>query len=192
VKAHILVPVLSVALLASGCEAIWHDAFGPAERLARTLFNGWDMWQTPAVRPYEDPMPGIPAGAVQARPAAGPLATFETARHAFDALDGATRTTGGAQAYRRFCHHCHGESGDGRIIVGESFDVAPRDLRSDDVQDLDDEDVFEVVRDGSGAMLALHDTLTPLEVLLAIRHMRGLKGAPSRPFYPPQATIPLK
>ena len=48
------------------------------------------------------------------------------------------------------------------------------------------------VRDGSGAMLALHDTLTPLEVLLAIRHMRGLKGAPSRPFYPPQATIPLK
>lgn len=187
-----LLSLCAAALVATGCEAIWHDAFGPAERLARTLTNGWDMWQTPAVRPYEHPMPGTPAGAVPARPAPGPLATYEHARGSLDALAPAAQQAGAAQAYRRFCHHCHGAGGDGRIIVGESFDVVPRDLRSDDVQDLDDEDLFELVQDGSGAMLALHDTLTPLEVLLAIRHVRGLKGGPSRPFYPPQATTPMK
>ena len=184
--------VLAAGLLAGGCEAAWHDAFGPAERLARKLVNGWDMWQQPSVRPYEPAMPGMPEGIVPALPAAGPAAAFGEARRAVEALEPEAREAAEARAWRRFCHHCHGAHGDGRIIVGESFAIRPADVRGEDIQAMDDETLFDSVRDGTGAMLSLRATVTPAEALLAIGHLRRLKGAPSRPFYPPVATTPKK
>ncbi len=183
--------LLPALMSLSACEAIWHDAFGPAERGARALFNGWDMWNTPAVRPYERPMPNTPEGTVQATPELLPSSTFAAAKVRVEAMDPKARAEKASLAYRRFCYHCHGPAGAGRVIVGESFGVAPTDLR-DDGQDLDDEEMFDAIRAGSGDMLSLADTLTPEETVLVIEYVRTLAGAPARPFYPPQNTEPLK
>jgi hypothetical protein len=47
-----------------GCGLDKGDWLGPVERGLRAAFNGWDMWSTEAVRPYEDPMPQKVEGTV--------------------------------------------------------------------------------------------------------------------------------
>ena len=39
-------------------------------------------------------------------------------------------------------------------------------------------------------LIKFADTLTPEEILLSIRHLRSLKGRPSRPVYPPRHLPP--
>lgn len=176
-----------VALLsAGGCER--GDWLGPAERGIRALVHGWDMWDTPAVRPFEAPMPPRVEGTVQV---ARESWTFEAARQALEHIPAGQRVARAAQAYRRYCHHCHGARGDGRSIVGESFGTRPPDLRSKEPQ-MEQEEFFEYIREGGGEMLPLGTTLSPLEVLLTIEHMRSLADQPSRPVFPPQSDQPIK
>jgi len=178
--------IIILSLLATGCGS--YDWFGPLERGARTIFNGWDMWDTPAVRPYEDPMPPVPDGSV----AANAKADYETAWKQFSTNNSQYQAERGALAYRRFCHHCHGKNGDGRIIVGESFSVRPTDLRDPNVQAISTEDIYEIVSTGTGAMLGLSASMSPVDILFSIHHMRSLKGAPSTPYFAPRNTKPLE
>ena len=105
-----LVTLAAAMILLASCEG---DYLGPAERGARAAFNGWDMWQTPAVRPYETPMPTTPPGAVPVQRGE----SFDTAPHRVQKMDPVHREAAGRKAYGRFCNHCHGPNGDGRIIV---------------------------------------------------------------------------
>jgi len=178
-----LLTALAPALLA-GCDG---DYF-PFERTARELFNGWDMWDDDSVGPHQEPMPRVPAGAVRVD---APRRTLAAAEQQRAALTVAERRRQGALAYRRYCHHCHGPNGDGRIIVGESFNPALPDLR-EVLVDREDSELGETILGGTGKMVALDDTLTPLEALLAIEHARSLRSAPSRPFFPPRSTAPIR
>ena len=178
--------MLIVALFAMGCGS--HDWFGPVERGARTLFNGWDMWATPSVRPYEEPMPPTLEGVV---PVTG-LVTFKDAEAQYLKTDAAYRQKRGPLVYRRFCYHCHGANGDGRIIVGESFAVKPTDLRREETQALSDEDLYDVIADGFNTMLGLRASMTPEDIIQSIHYMRTLKNAPSSPFFKPRNTQPLE
>lgn len=178
-----------LALIATTALGACHgDWLGPVERTARAAFNGWDMWDTPAVRPYEaqltTPVDGTQP--VERR------ADYQQAAQQMAALPAAEQQRRAALTYRRYCHHCHGATGDGRIIVGESFDVTMPDLRSGNTPDLDDEQLFDFISGGSGAMLALDGTMTPLERALVIPHVRTLTRAPTQPFFPPRAAHPLK
>jgi mono/diheme cytochrome c family protein len=172
------------AALLAACDG---DYF-PFERTAREAFNGWDMWDDEAVGPHQAPMPRVPAGAV---PMDAPRRTLTAAEQQRAALSVAQRRRQGALAYRRYCHHCHGPSGDGRIIVGESFTPALPDLRKVLV-DREDREIAAAILGGTRKMVALDDTLTPLETLLALEHARSLRGAPSRPFFPPRSTEPIQ
>jgi len=176
----------ALSLTAAGCER--GDWLGPAERGIRALVHGWDMWDTPAVRPFEAPMPPRVEGTVPVSQASW---SFEAARRALDRIPAARRPVRAAQAYRRYCHHCHGASGDGRSIVGESFSIRPPDLRAKELP-MEREDLFDYLREGGGDMLPLGSTLSPVEVLLTIEHMRRLADRPSRPVYPPQSDRPLQ
>ena len=184
-KARLLLLACATALTLGACD--YGDWF-PFERTFRALFNGWDMWDTAAVSPHKQPMPPVPGGVVPV----GGLGRYGEARVTFDAMPAAEKHAKGALAWRRFCHHCHGSNGDARTIVGESFTPAIPDLRRQSTQDFSDRDIYDVVMDGVGAMLPLDDTLTPLETLLATHHLRSLAAAPSKPFFAPQSTVPIK
>lgn len=177
---------LALAWMALGCVACDRGDWAPVERTARTAFNGWDMWSTAAVSPYKTPMPLTPEGTVPF----GGNQTFEQVFAEIRSMESSARGERARVAYRRYCHHCHGPSGDGRIIVGESF--APRipDLRRSAVQTATDRDLLERVMHGSQVMIPLEGTLTPQEALLAIGHVRTLGGAPSEPFFAPRDTVP--
>ena len=177
-------PLVIVAVLAlAGCDK--GDWF-PFERTARELFNGWDMWDTAAVSPHKTPMPPSPAGVV---PVGGRLQTYDRAAAELARLDLAARRARGQLAYRRYCHHCHGPAGDGRSIVGESFAPSIPDLRA---VTQTDRELFDVIMGGGGNMLPLASTLSALEAVLTISHVRALAGAPSRPVYAPKDTAPVR
>jgi hypothetical protein len=174
------------ALVSAGCDK--GDYAGGMERAAREIFNGWDMWETPAVQPHELPMPLPAPGTV---PLAGAVG-FERARQQLEALDSGVREERSALVYRRYCHHCHGPHGDGRIIVGESFGVKPSDLRSAKVQARSDRDLYRHVTFGSDVTLPLGAVVTPLDRLLAIEYVRGLADAESTPFFEPRNRGPVR
>jgi hypothetical protein len=166
-----------------GASLLFGDGCGPVERTARALVNGWDMWDTAMVRPFEPPLTGLPSGVVTFEE---PLDALAAAQGEAARLPEAARGPLAERAYRRYCRHCHGTNGDGRIIVGESFAFPLPDLRGAATQELGDDDLFELVGAGSGRMIGLADTLTPLERLLSVWHLRTLKDHPSVPFYPPR------
>lgn len=97
-----------------------------------------------------------------------------------------------AETYRRYCHHCHGQNGDGRIIVGESFSPALPDLRAPASQSRPEGQLYRQVMRGGRIMIPLDDTLTPLDALLALEHVRTLAQAPSRPFFAPRSEEPIR
>lgn len=178
--------VVLAALALAACDR--GDWAGAVERAAREAFNGWDMWETPAVQPHELPMPHAAHGTVALNGAIG----FEQARQQLNALDPAARAERAALAYRRYCHHCHGPNGDGRIIVGESFDVRPPDLRSPRIQSLDDRQLYDSIAKGTDVIIPLAAIVTPLDRLLAIEYVRGLADAPSEPFFEPRNVEPVR
>jgi mono/diheme cytochrome c family protein len=187
--------LLSLPLLGllgtAGCDK--GDYF-PPERTLRALFNGWDMWDGPAVSPYKAPapgvaMPGTPEGAIPVNFDKDPFATAQTAAAK---LPAEKRMQLGALAYRRFCYHCHGPNGDSRIIVGESFMPKIPDLRTPEAQAKDPREVYNLLMHGSKNMVPLDDTVTPLEAVLAIGHVKTLAGAPSKPFFDPKSVTPIR
>jgi hypothetical protein len=149
-----------------GCDS--GDWLGPMERGFRAAFNGWDMWSTEMVRPYEEPMPRRVEGTV---PVTDEF-SLRAGRAALEQLSPADRKKKSALTYRRYCHHCHGPNGDGRIIVGESLETRPADLRSVRVQAKTDEALFDHIQRGGELMLPLAATLSPLEMLLTIEYLR--------------------
>ena len=178
--------ILCGALALAACEKGYED--GPFERGARAALNGWDMWSADAVRPYEAPMPARPEGTVPIED----RFSYRKGQSDLMAVPKEKRAEKGALTYRRYCHHCHGPNGDGRIIVGESHEFVPTDLRSAKVQNKTEAALFKHLQGGGELMLPLAATLSPLEMLFVIGHIRTLKGKPSEPYYKPQFTEPIR
>jgi mono/diheme cytochrome c family protein len=175
-----------LATLALGCDK--GDYF-PPERAARAVLNGWDMWATAAVSPYKAPLLPTPTSAVPTNHDKDP---FATARAKVDAMPIEGRRNAGTKTFTRYCSHCHGANGDGRSIVGESFTPRFPDLRSPASQARSDRELYDLLMHGSAQMVPLDDTVTPLEAVLGIDHVRSLAGAPTRPLFPPKSDQPLQ
>jgi len=178
-------PVLLIAVIAlavHNCDE--GDQLGSVERVARAAFHGWDMWETAAVRPYERPMPLPPAGAV---PIDG-RNNYAAAAAIADRQPPAAAKT----AYDHYCRHCHGDNGDNRIIVGESLNPPPRDLRSALVQSRGEATLFDSIAYGTQYMIPLLESIDPVSLVLALRHVKTLGDAPSHPYYAPKYTRPLQ
>ena len=163
------------------------DWMGPVERTLRSVLNGWDMWATESVRPYENPMPENVPGSV---PVDGNY-TYPKAITEFQLFDKKQLKSQSKLTYDRFCRHCHGPNGDARVIVGESFGVPIPDLRQAKVQFTGEESLYNKISNGQKNMIPLRETLSPLEILFAIHHIKTLKKAPSVPYYSPKSVAPL-
>ena len=180
---------LAIAVFACGfvgCDR--GDYFGPVERSLRAAFWGWDMWQTPGVRPYELPMPLPPAGSVPTTRRHG----FNDLAAKFAELDPKAKAARAKTAYRHYCQHCHGEHGDGRTVVGESFSAAPADFRISGAYDQDPADLYSMAEGGSGEMLALGGVVDPEEIFFAVGHVPDLRDAPSEPVFKPKYAQPIR
>jgi hypothetical protein len=177
---------IALALASIACEE--GDYLGGLERQIRAGVNGWDMWATEAVRPYEDPMPAPVEGTV---PTVDLRDRVEAGRQLGRMSDG-ERAERAALTYRRYCHHCHGPNGDGRIIVGDHLELKPADLRSAAVQGRSDDELYRHLEEGGRLMLPLAATMSATEMLLAIEELRRLEDRPSKPHFAPRNTEPIE
>lgn len=125
-KRSLIVISVSVFVLGAVYAVITlYDRYLPAGR----------MWDTPAIRPHENPIPDMYSGTV---PFAGGEAQFRSLPA--DALtppfylQDPDVIAEGKEGYGFFCIHCHGKYHDGQGTVGQSFSPLPGDLRSSKVQ----------------------------------------------------------
>jgi len=103
------------------------------------VFSGPRMKIQTHVRAFQAVMPPTPAGAV---PVSDPLPARLTAQRAARMTNPLKPTPAniakGKTYYSYYCVFCHGEAGDGRGPVAESYDPEPADLRTKAVQSLTD------------------------------------------------------
>jgi len=114
-----------------------------------TYFQWGRMWQTPAVRPHENPLPVMDAGVV---PINGGEARYraadpQTLTSPFDPQS-PEMLAAGKELYFTFCQQCHGVNHDGQGTVGQSFAPLPTDLRIPRVQQTADGVMFKEISYG--------------------------------------------
>lgn len=135
----VLGSVLGVVVLAAYTAITLYDLHFPHGR----------MWETPSVRPYEHPLPVMPAGIVpfdggevlyRSRPGNELVAPFD--------LTAAATVAAGGRGYDTYCAQCHGKYHDGNGTVGQSFAPLPTDLRSRRIQSLPAGTVFKEISYG--------------------------------------------
>jgi mono/diheme cytochrome c family protein len=135
------------------------------------------MRETPAVRPYEEPLLVKEAGVVPVnggeaiyRVSAGPdlKSSIDMARPAV--------INRGKAVYLNYCAQCHGHNHDGKGTVGQSFAPLPTNLRSAKVQNSPDGVLFKNVSYGvpGGRQPALHGTITVEDRWKVVAYVKSL------------------
>jgi mono/diheme cytochrome c family protein len=121
------------------------------------------MRETPAVRPYEEPLLVMETGLV---PVNGGEAVYRSTA-GLDLIAPVKMTdpaviARGKAVYLTFCAQCHGYNYDGNGTVGQSFQPLPADLRSSKVQSTPEGVIFKSVSYGipGGRQPALETTVT--------------------------------
>ncbi|MCL2700202.1 MAG: hypothetical protein FWE88_00750 [Phycisphaerae bacterium] len=131
-----------------------------------------EMKTQPKLQTHAARMPLPPAGAVTVeRPA--PVRFPDPAD---------TRPLASGQVYYGYyCLPCHGQTGDGRGPVGESYHPVPRDLRSAAIQARTNKQLLRAIAEGTGHQLEndgpriLHLTVPPQHAGPLIAYVRTLK-----------------
>jgi mono/diheme cytochrome c family protein len=155
------------------------------------------MRETPAVRPYENPMLIMEAGLV---PFEGGEALYRAVSPAalkspLDAGDPGV-VEAGKKLYVTYCQQCHGPAFDGNGTVGQSFKPLPTDLRSDHAQGESEGRLFQHISYGIGGMgrqPALATTIPVLERWRIVAFVQSLglrtpgKSGLTRQFQPGEA-----
>ena len=135
------------------------------------------MWETPAVRPHEEPP--VP-GAVGTVPHQGGEEIFKTTPAEVlkspVLLSDQAQILMGKGLYSKFCAQCHGKNYDGNAPVGQSFHPLPTDLRSPKVQSLSEGAFFKEISYGipSGRQPPLATTIDPLDRWRIIAYVKSL------------------
>ncbi len=107
------------------------------------------MWETPAVRPHEEPIIDVSDGALPMDAAEAIYrATPDEELRSPLAMDDPGEIAAGADLYGLYCIHCHGKYHDGQGTVGQSFHPLPGDLRSAAIQARSDGKMFKEISYG--------------------------------------------
>jgi mono/diheme cytochrome c family protein len=83
-----------------------------------------------------------------------------------------TMKDNGSDIFRARCAVCHGLDGSGNTTQGKKLNA--RDLRSDDVQQLSDDELLEIIAHGKGEMPAFQKKLSQESIKQVIIHVRKL------------------
>ncbi len=135
------------------------------------------MRETPAVRPYEEPLLKMESGLV-------PVNGGETVYRTTPGIDlipplkmkDTTVIARGKAVYLIYCAQCHGYDYDGNGTVGQSFKPLPTDLRSTKVQSTVDGELFKSVSYGipGGRQPPLETTITIKDRWHAVAFVKSL------------------
>ena len=144
-----------------------------------TYFKAGRMWQTPAVRPHEQPIPVMDAGVVPVR---GGEAHYRAADPSALASPFDPRSPevieAGKTLYATFCQQCHGIHHDGQGTVGQSFAPLPTDLRLLRVQQTADGVMFKEISYGvdrpDGRQPPLATTIFPEDRWKIVHYVKSL------------------
>ncbi len=135
------------------------------------------MRETPAVRPYEEPLLIEEAGLV---PVSGGEAVYRVSagidiQPPINMAQAAVLARGKA-VYQIYCAQCHGYNYDGNGTVGQSFAPLPTDLRSAKVQDSAVGELFKTVSYGipDGRQPPLHATITIEDRWRVVAYIKSL------------------
>ena len=135
------------------------------------------MRETPAVRPYEEPLLVREAGVV---PVNGGEAIYQVSagRDIQSPMDMAQPAVidRGKAVYLIYCAQCHGHDHDGKGTVGQSFAPLPTDLRSAKVQNSRVGVLFKNVSYGvpDGRQPPLHATITVEDRWKVVAYVKSL------------------
>ncbi len=77
-----------------------------------------------------------------------------------------------AAIYKRQCASCHGPDGAGKTGAGKAMKV--RDLRSPEVQNQSDDELFNAIAKGKGKMPAYAQKLGAANVHALVKYIRAL------------------
>ena len=144
-----------------------------------TYFKYGRMWQTPAVRPHEEPLLVMEPGVV---PVSGGEARYRVAdpyslASPFDSQS-AEIIAQGQTLYFTYCQQCHGVQHDGQGTVGQSFAPLPTDLRSPRVQSTHDGVMFKEISFGvdrpDARQPALATTIFPDDRWKIVHYVKSL------------------
>jgi len=139
-KRNLVIALIALLALFGGYASITlHD----------TYFKWGRMWQTPGVKPYEEPLLVMKAGVV---PVTGGEAIYritppDELRSPFNPQDPAVIAQG-RKLFAIYCQQCHGVQYDGQGTVGQSFTPLPTDLRLSRVQATGDGLMFKEISFG--------------------------------------------
>jgi len=81
----------------------------------------------------------------------------------------------GGERYQLYCVHCHGPMLDGNGTVGQSFAPLPSNLKSPQVQDQSDGEMFYKMRFGFNRHPPLYATMTNDETWAIVRYVRSMR-----------------
>lgn len=135
------------------------------------------MRETPAVRPYEEPLLVKEAGVV---PVNGGEAIYRVSAgidiHSPLDIDQPAVIDRGKAVYLVYCAQCHGHNHDGKGTVGQSFAPLPTDLRGAKVQDSPVGVLFKNVSYGvpDGRQPPLHATITVEDRWKVVAYVKSL------------------
>ena len=168
-----MVRILSVGLIVSTVALV---VWGVITGYDNVLSVG-RMWKTPAIKPYENPIPVMAAGSM---PVNGGEALYRATAAdeiaAPFALTEPAAIASGQTAYQYYCIHCHGKNFDGYGTVGQSFAPPPGDLRSTKVQSMPVGMLFKEISYGipGGRQPALATTVALDDRWHAIAYVKSL------------------
>jgi hypothetical protein len=135
------------------------------------------MWETPAVRPYEDPMLVMEKAVI---PVKGGEAVFRGLKgeefvSPFENRDSQV-IEAGKSLYFIYCAQCHGKYFDGNGTVGQSFHPLPGDLQSARVQSMPQGTLFKEISYGipNGRQPPLATTIAVMDRWRIITFLKSL------------------
>ena len=135
------------------------------------------MWETPAVRPHEEPILVMEKDLV---PFNGGEAFLRDAQGEGLAspLNGNTPEIleMGKKAYMNYCVFCHGKNHDGMGTVGQSFHPLPSNLKSPRVMAQSDGALFYAISFGKGRAPDLATTVAVEDRWAVIHYLRSLNA----------------
>jgi mono/diheme cytochrome c family protein len=159
--------VLAVVLLVAYEALIFYD----------TNFRYGRMWETPGVKPHEEPLfpmqgGGVPFGGGEEVFKATPA---QSLRSPVSAQDPDTLNLGKA-LYTIYCTQCHGKNYDGNATVGQSFSPLPTNLRSPKVQSLSEGAFFKEISYGipDGRQPPLATTIDQMDRWRIVAYIKSL------------------